>query len=131
IVTSCYATTNNQMRNSSNPRQQAIINEGRVTLQPVQGDKFLLLLVLLGPTHQEQVKAILGNKGLLFVTTTKRKGTCPNSAQNLKGNGMMLGFKDKVLLVQAQVNGQILHEEELAFLADPGIAEGQATPKVI
>ncbi|GKC89423.1 hypothetical protein Tco_1150072, partial [Tanacetum coccineum] len=32
-------------------------------------------------------------------------------------------FKDKVLLVQAQANGQILHEEELAFLADPGITE--------
>ncbi|GJY36143.1 hypothetical protein Tco_0421521 [Tanacetum coccineum] len=32
-------------------------------------------------------------------------------------------FKDKVLLVQAQANGQILHEEELAFLADPGIAK--------
>ncbi|GKB19376.1 retrovirus-related pol polyprotein from transposon TNT 1-94, partial [Tanacetum coccineum] len=32
-------------------------------------------------------------------------------------------FKDKVLLVQAQASGQILHEEELAFLADPGISE--------
>ncbi|GKB61110.1 retrovirus-related pol polyprotein from transposon TNT 1-94 [Tanacetum coccineum] len=32
-------------------------------------------------------------------------------------------FKDKVLLVQAQENGQILHEKELAFLADLGIAE--------
>nr|GEU60614.1 hypothetical protein [Tanacetum cinerariifolium] len=32
-------------------------------------------------------------------------------------------FKDKVLLVQAQPNGQILHEEELTFLADPGISE--------
>ncbi|GJV14644.1 hypothetical protein Tco_1359967 [Tanacetum coccineum] len=32
-------------------------------------------------------------------------------------------FKDKVLLVQAQASGQILHEEELAFLADPGIPE--------
>ncbi|GKB71688.1 retrovirus-related pol polyprotein from transposon TNT 1-94, partial [Tanacetum coccineum] len=32
-------------------------------------------------------------------------------------------FKDTVLLVQAQANGQILHEEELAFLADPGIVE--------
>ncbi|GKE53180.1 hypothetical protein Tco_1488336, partial [Tanacetum coccineum] len=40
-------------------------------------------------------------------------------------------FKDKVLLVQAQANGQILHEEELAFLADPGIAEGQTTQTVI
>ncbi|GKF36851.1 hypothetical protein Tco_0113609 [Tanacetum coccineum] len=40
-------------------------------------------------------------------------------------------FKDKVLLVQAQANGQILHEEELAFLADLGITEGQTTNTVI
>nr|GEU76340.1 retrovirus-related Pol polyprotein from transposon TNT 1-94 [Tanacetum cinerariifolium] len=40
-------------------------------------------------------------------------------------------FKDKVLLVQAQVNGQILHEEELAFLVDPEIAEAQPTQTVI
>ncbi|GKC09155.1 hypothetical protein Tco_1000765 [Tanacetum coccineum] len=36
VVTSSYPTTNNQLRNSSNPRQQAIINNGRVTLQPIQ-----------------------------------------------------------------------------------------------
>nr|GFA37011.1 hypothetical protein [Tanacetum cinerariifolium] len=36
-------------------------------------------------------------------------------------------FKDKVTLVQAQPNGQVLHEEELEFLADPGIAEAQST----
>nr|GFB33415.1 hypothetical protein [Tanacetum cinerariifolium] len=40
-------------------------------------------------------------------------------------------FKDKMLLVQAQANDQILHEEELDFLANPGIAEGQATRAVI
>nr|GEX22955.1 hypothetical protein [Tanacetum cinerariifolium] len=40
-------------------------------------------------------------------------------------------FKDKVLLVQAQANSQILHEEELAFLADPRIIEAQATQTVI
>nr|GEU30740.1 hypothetical protein [Tanacetum cinerariifolium] len=40
-------------------------------------------------------------------------------------------FKDKVLLVQAQANGKILHEEELEFLADPGIAEAQTTQYVI
>nr|GEU93827.1 hypothetical protein [Tanacetum cinerariifolium]GEV00579.1 hypothetical protein [Tanacetum cinerariifolium] len=37
IVTSRYPTTNNQLRNSSNPRQQATINDVRVTLQPVHG----------------------------------------------------------------------------------------------
>nr|GEZ67375.1 hypothetical protein [Tanacetum cinerariifolium] len=40
-------------------------------------------------------------------------------------------FKDKVFLVQAHANGQILHEEELAFLADPRIPECQATQTVI
>nr|GFB14150.1 hypothetical protein [Tanacetum cinerariifolium] len=35
VVTSQYLTTNNQLRNSSNPRQQATINNGRVTLQPI------------------------------------------------------------------------------------------------
>nr|GEW31894.1 hypothetical protein [Tanacetum cinerariifolium] len=40
-------------------------------------------------------------------------------------------FKDKVLLVQDQANRQVLHEEELEFLADPGIAEAQNTQYVI
>ncbi|GJS00674.1 hypothetical protein Tco_0317182 [Tanacetum coccineum] len=34
--TSRYPTTKNQLRNSSNPRQQATINDGRVAVQPVQ-----------------------------------------------------------------------------------------------
>nr|GFC42831.1 retrovirus-related Pol polyprotein from transposon TNT 1-94 [Tanacetum cinerariifolium] len=32
-------------------------------------------------------------------------------------------FKDKVLLVQAQANGQVLQEEELEFLANPDCDE--------
>nr|GEY65079.1 hypothetical protein [Tanacetum cinerariifolium] len=40
-------------------------------------------------------------------------------------------FKDKVLLVQAQANGQVLHKEGLEFLADPGIAETQSTQYVV
>nr|GEW70838.1 hypothetical protein [Tanacetum cinerariifolium] len=37
VVTSRYPATNNQLRTSSNPRQQATINNGRVTIQPIQG----------------------------------------------------------------------------------------------
>nr|GEZ29875.1 hypothetical protein [Tanacetum cinerariifolium] len=36
VVTSLYPPTNNQLRNSPNPRQQATINNGRVTVQPIQ-----------------------------------------------------------------------------------------------
>ncbi|GJZ92120.1 hypothetical protein Tco_0664185 [Tanacetum coccineum] len=75
VVTSRYPTTNNQLRNRLKPGKQATINDGRVTLQPVQGDKFLLLRVPLGPTLQDQVEAILGNKGPLFVTTINGEDT--------------------------------------------------------
>ncbi|GJS03109.1 hypothetical protein Tco_0319617 [Tanacetum coccineum] len=40
-------------------------------------------------------------------------------------------FKENVLLVQAQAQGQILNEEELAILVDPDILEGQATQTII
>ncbi|GJT36458.1 retrovirus-related pol polyprotein from transposon TNT 1-94 [Tanacetum coccineum] len=131
VVTSRYPTTNNQLRNSSNPRQQATINDGRVTLQPIQGRQPYFAV---GTTRTYTPGASGSNSG------KQRTVTC----YNCKGEGHMSKqctkpkrkqddswFKDKVLLVQAQANGQILHEEELAFLADPGIAEGQATQTVI
>nr|GEW91704.1 hypothetical protein [Tanacetum cinerariifolium] len=37
VVTLRYPATNNQLRTSLNPRQQATINNGRVTIQPIQG----------------------------------------------------------------------------------------------
>nr|GFC86057.1 hypothetical protein [Tanacetum cinerariifolium] len=35
VVASRYPATNNQLQTSSNPRQQATINNGRVTIQPI------------------------------------------------------------------------------------------------
>ncbi|GJV97596.1 hypothetical protein Tco_1549173, partial [Tanacetum coccineum] len=89
VVTSRYPTTNNRLRNSSNPRQQATINDERVTLQPVQG---------------RQTSCVAG---------TTRTYT-PGASRSNSG---------KQRSVTYQANGQILHEEELAFLANPGIAE--------
>ncbi|GJZ90399.1 retrovirus-related pol polyprotein from transposon TNT 1-94, partial [Tanacetum coccineum] len=97
VITYRYPTTNNQLRNSSNPRQQATINDGRVTLQPVQ------------------------RRQISFATGTSRTYTLGASGSN--------SGKQKTVISQA--NSQILHEEELAFLADPGTAEGQATHTVI
>ncbi|GJW62658.1 hypothetical protein Tco_0111993 [Tanacetum coccineum] len=37
IITSRFPSTNNQLRNLSNPRQQATIHSGRVTIEPLQG----------------------------------------------------------------------------------------------
>nr|GFA03318.1 hypothetical protein [Tanacetum cinerariifolium] len=40
-------------------------------------------------------------------------------------------FKDKALIVQAQANGQVLQEEELEFLADPGTTESSSNQNVV
>nr|GEW45680.1 hypothetical protein [Tanacetum cinerariifolium] len=40
-------------------------------------------------------------------------------------------FKDKVLLVQAQANGQVLQEEELEFLVDPETPESSSNQTVV
>nr|GEZ91187.1 hypothetical protein [Tanacetum cinerariifolium] len=40
-------------------------------------------------------------------------------------------FKDKVLLVQAQANGQVLQEEELEFLADPRTTDSSSNQTVV
>ncbi|GJU48783.1 hypothetical protein Tco_1218338 [Tanacetum coccineum] len=71
-----FHSTNNQLRTSSNPRNQATIQDGRVTVQ------------------QE------GRPGLLNAIIVKE-------------------------------SGQILDEEQLAFLADPDIPNGQATQTTI
>nr|GFC82888.1 hypothetical protein [Tanacetum cinerariifolium] len=39
--------------------------------------------------------------------------------------------EDKVLIVQAQANGQVLQEEELDFLADPGTTESSTNQSVV
>ncbi|GKF72841.1 hypothetical protein Tco_0208955 [Tanacetum coccineum] len=39
-------------------------------------------------------------------------------------------FKEKVLIIQAQSEGKELDEDQLAFLADPGVADGQVTQKI-
>ncbi|GKD17198.1 retrovirus-related pol polyprotein from transposon TNT 1-94 [Tanacetum coccineum] len=131
VVTSRYPTTNNQLRNSSNPRQQATINDGRVTLQPVQGRQISFAT---GTSRTYTPGASGSNSGkqrTVICYNCKGEGHMSKQCTKPKRKRDDSWFKDKVLLVQAQANGQILHEEELAFLADPGIAEGQATQTVI
>nr|GEU39861.1 hypothetical protein [Tanacetum cinerariifolium] len=99
VVTSRYPPTNNQLRNSSNPRQQATINNGK--------QRVIVCYNYKGEGHMSKQ-----------CTKPKRKRD-------------EAWFKVKVLLVQAQANGQVLYEEELEFLVDSGIAETQSTQYVV
>ncbi|GJT92668.1 hypothetical protein Tco_1081513, partial [Tanacetum coccineum] len=73
-VASRFSPSNNQLITSSNPKNQATIHDGRVTVQQC---------------------------------------TQPKRPRNVAW------FKEKLMLVEAQEAGQILDEEQLAFLADP------------
>ncbi|GKB18927.1 integrase, catalytic region, zinc finger, CCHC-type containing protein, partial [Tanacetum coccineum] len=123
VVTSRYPTTNNQLRNSSNPRQQATINNGRVTLQPIQGRQTSFAA---GTSRTYTPGASGSNSGkqrTVICYNCKGEGHMSRQCTKPKRKRDDSWFKEKVLLVQAQAHGQILNEEELAFLADPDIPE--------
>nr|GFB09018.1 hypothetical protein [Tanacetum cinerariifolium] len=131
IITSRYPTTNNQLRNSSNPRQQATINDGRLPLQPVQGRQVSFATGTTKTYTPGASRSNSRNQRTVICYNYKGEGHMSKQCTKPKRKRDDAWFKDKVLLVQAQANGQILHEEELAFLADPSITEGQATQTVI
>ncbi|GJU85833.1 hypothetical protein Tco_1293379 [Tanacetum coccineum] len=96
VVASCFTLTNNQLKTSSNPQNQATIQDG------------------MGETIQ------LVKQGLLSVMTAKVKGIWQGSILSQKGQGILHGswksccsFKQLAFLVDPRI----------AFLVDPRIAD--------
>ncbi|GJW57496.1 retrovirus-related pol polyprotein from transposon TNT 1-94 [Tanacetum coccineum] len=117
--------TNNQLRTSSNTRNQATIQDGRVVVQNVQGRQ-----------NQNQRYFARGNGTAGNEVGHNRVGNAnagqgkPVKCYNYNGVGHIARnctqpkrphnfdyFKDKMLLMQAQENGAVLDEEELLFMA--------------
>ncbi|GKB02297.1 hypothetical protein Tco_0830386 [Tanacetum coccineum] len=120
-----FPPTNNQLRTSPNPRTQATVQDGRVTVQNIQG-------------RQSQGYGV--NSGKSSTTRTRVTNTVSdvNANQsrvimcyNCKGEGYIAKrctakkrvkdvkwFKEKMLLAQAQNAKVIHHEDQQDFLAD-------------
>nr|GEY72948.1 hypothetical protein [Tanacetum cinerariifolium] len=130
VVASRFPATNNQLRTSSNPRQQATINNGRVTIQPIQGRQNY---VSAGSSRQyiSGQGGAQGKQRVIMCYNCKGKGHMSKQCTKPRRKRDAEWFKDKVLLVQAQANGQVLQEEELEFLADPGVQESSSNQMVI
>ncbi|GJT56965.1 retrovirus-related pol polyprotein from transposon TNT 1-94 [Tanacetum coccineum] len=131
VVISRYPTTNNQLRTSSNPRQQATIYDGKVTVQPVQGRQTTYAA---GTTRKYTPGASGSNTGkqrTVICYNCKGEGHIAKQCTKPKRKRDETWFNDKVLLVQAQASGQALTEEEIAFLADPGLPDIQTSQTVI
>ncbi|GJY17711.1 hypothetical protein Tco_0389202 [Tanacetum coccineum] len=83
--------TNNQLRTSSNARNKAMVQDGRVVVQDVCG------------------RYNANNQGRPFQRN--------NAKGNVVAGNVGDYFKDKMLLMQAQENSVVLHEEQSLFLA--------------
>ncbi|GJU57599.1 retrovirus-related pol polyprotein from transposon TNT 1-94 [Tanacetum coccineum] len=127
VVTSRFPTTNNELRNSSNPRQQATIHDERVTVQPLQGRPNSYVAGTSG-TRANTSRAKGNYSGpQRVVKCFNCQGECHMARQcpKPKRKRNATWFREKFLLVKAQENGKVLNEKELEFLADPGIAEAK------
>nr|GFC62038.1 hypothetical protein [Tanacetum cinerariifolium] len=102
----------------------------RVTIQPIQGRQNHMSAGLSRPfasgsggtSGRQRVIVCYNYKGEVHMA---KQCTKPKRKRDAEW------FKDKLLLVQAQVNGQVLQEEELDFLADPGTAESSTNQSVV
>nr|GEY14079.1 hypothetical protein [Tanacetum cinerariifolium] len=130
VVTSRYRATSNQLRTSSNPRHQATINNGRVTIQPIQGRQNFVSAGSSRPFTSGSGGAP-GKQRVIVCYNCKGEGHMSKQCTKPKRKRDAEWFKDKVLLVQAQANGQVLQEEELEFLADLGTAESSSNQTVV
>ncbi|GKA27780.1 retrovirus-related pol polyprotein from transposon TNT 1-94 [Tanacetum coccineum] len=112
-------------------QQQATINDGRVTVQPVQGRQISYVVGTIRTFTPGASGSNSGKQRIVTCYNCKGEGHMSKQCTKPRRKWDDSWFKDKVLLVQAQASGQILHKEELAFLADLGILKGQATQTVI
>nr|GEZ56221.1 hypothetical protein [Tanacetum cinerariifolium] len=128
VVTSRYPATNNQLRTSLNPRQQATINNGRVTIQPIQGRQNFASTGSSRPFTSGPGGAP-GKQRVIVCYNCKGEGHMSKQCTKPRRKRDAEWFKDKVLLVQA--NGQVLQEEELKFLADPGTTKSSSNQTVV
>nr|GFA24769.1 retrovirus-related Pol polyprotein from transposon TNT 1-94 [Tanacetum cinerariifolium] len=125
-----YPATNNQLRTSSNPRQQATINNGRVIIQPIKGRQNYMSTGSSRPFVSGS-GGTSGKQRVIVCYNCKGEGHMSKQCTKPKRKRDAEWFKDNVLLVQAQANGQVFPEEELDFLAYPGTAESSSNQTVI
>ncbi|GJY73325.1 putative ribonuclease H-like domain-containing protein [Tanacetum coccineum] len=121
VAPSRFPSTNNQLVTSSNLRNQAIIQDGRITVQQVQGSQ--------GQSYSgTRYKINSTSSGGNNASGQARVVKC----YNCQGEGHMARQCTQPKPPRnAQEAGQILDEEQLVFLADPGVSDGQAIQTII
>ncbi|GJY73274.1 retrovirus-related pol polyprotein from transposon TNT 1-94 [Tanacetum coccineum] len=127
VMASRFPSTNNQLRTSSNLRNQATIQDGRVTVQQIQGrqcQRFAGTGIKGNATSSEGNNAA-GQARMVKCYNCQGKGHLARQCTQFKRLRNSTWFKEKMLPVHAHESGQVLDEEQLAFLADHEVADVQ------
>ncbi|GKB93748.1 retrovirus-related pol polyprotein from transposon TNT 1-94 [Tanacetum coccineum] len=105
------------------------IQDGRVIVQQVQGrqGQSFTGTETKGNATSSRGNNVAGQARVVKCYNCQGEGHMARQCTQPKRPRNSAWFKEKMLLVQAQESGQVLDEEQLAFLADPGVADGQAT----
>nr|GEV35500.1 hypothetical protein [Tanacetum cinerariifolium] len=98
VVTSRYPLTNDQLRNSSNPRQQATINNGRVTIQPIQGRQNSLTAGMLRQYTSGPSETNSGKQRVIVCYNCKGEGHMSKQCTKPKRKIDKAWFKDKYVV---------------------------------
>nr|GEW42746.1 copia protein [Tanacetum cinerariifolium] len=114
-VTSRYPPTNNQVRNSSNPRQQATINNGRVTIQPIQGRQNSLAVGTSRPYTSGPSGNDLGKQRTVVYYNYKGDGHMSKQCTKPQRKRDEAWFKDKI--AEAQTTHYVI-TNNAAYQAD-------------
>ncbi|GJV75020.1 retrovirus-related pol polyprotein from transposon TNT 1-94 [Tanacetum coccineum] len=116
VASSRFPLTNNQLRTSSNPRNQATIQDGKVIVQQVQGRQGVILvlvirviLLVLGETM------LVDRQGLLNATTVKVKDIWLGNALSLSDQVMQhdLGVPNGQAVQTIILNNAAFQTEDL------------------
>ncbi|GJX86679.1 hypothetical protein Tco_0337453 [Tanacetum coccineum] len=77
--------------------------------------------------------SVKGRQGQSYSGTGYKSNATSSEGNNASGHARISKswYKEKAMLGKAQEAGQILDEEQLAFLADPGVPDGQAVQTII
>nr|GEV33589.1 hypothetical protein [Tanacetum cinerariifolium] len=118
VASSRFPSTNNQLKTSSNLRNQATIQDGRVTVQQVQERQRQNYS---GTTYKINATGSKGN-----TTSGHARVVKYYNCQGDKRPRNVAWYKEKAMLAEAQEAGQMLDEEQLAVLADLGIPASPA-----
>nr|GEY61253.1 hypothetical protein [Tanacetum cinerariifolium] len=113
VVTSWYPPTNNQLRTSSNPRQQATINNERVTIQPIHRRQNSMTAGLSRP-YTSGSSGTSGKQSVIMCFNYKGEGHMSKQCTKPKRKRDEAWFKDNVLLITLMVNLSYYGSDNLA-----------------